>query len=366
MWSRLLKNYRSEISGNIAVLSAIVLPVALILVGAAVDMSRLHSTSRFLQDTVDNVALAAISDPDLSELDQKLVAEESLRGLETELGFDIVVLSETVTLSDQGDTATVEVAVDVPQFFGGLLGQSSRRVVNTGVATRSGNGNVEPTSIVFVLDASGSMNAQFGSSTRIGVLKDTVQNIFANFDATVDAEARLRTGVYAYNWGIRDEHSNSLDNGWSTSVDRVNSLGLGNATIPTQALEVAVDDLISEHSTFGSEARRKVIVFMTDGEVDDHLNMNGRNSIYHPYNGGPGSFTERTVQACARAQDAGITVIAVSLGAPLEGRQVLQDCANAGAEPDSIFVNAVNAKKFEEALALAVPAQADGVVRLVR
>jgi len=231
-----------------------------------------------------------------------------------------------------------------------------------------GGDDFTPTSIMFVLDASGSMNATMDGSPRISILKSSVMEIFEEFEVGTDAELRLRTGVYAYNWGIRDADSQPLANGWTHTVGAVNAMGLGNATIPTQALEVAVNDLIQEPNTFDGDSRDKVIVFMTDGEVDDHLNMNGRSSQYADYNNPPssGSFSSRVINACTQAHNNGIAIIAVGMNAPLEGRQLLQDCVATGSNPKSVYVNATNGMVFEDTLELAIPTRESKFVRLVK
>ena len=366
MWKEFLKRFWDDTRGNIAILSAVALPAALITVGAAVDMSRMHSTSRFLQDATDNAALAALSDYDLSKSGQRKLGQESLSESYRYMESDVEILQQKVKITDSGQTATVDVSARVPLYFSSFLDKDNGKVSLTSVATRSGQPNIVPTSLMFVLDASGSMNQRMGSRSRLSVLQTTIRDLFDGYDDDYATKERVRTGVYSYNWGIRDEYSNALENGWDGVVNNVNFMKLGNATIPTQALEVAVNDLVAETSVFNGESRRKVIVFMTDGEVDDHLNMDGKSSEYHPYTGYSGSFTQRTIDACAKAQASGISIIAVSMGAPEEGRKLLKDCVAAGTDDGTIFVDATNAQTFEDALALSIPTVEESYIRLAK
>lgn len=382
MWDLLFKRYWLNQSGNIAILSAFSISAALISVGAAVDINRLHSTASSLQDMSDNAALAAVSAVDLNRDKRAQLAVNTVSASEGALSDDVKIKSTVADVSTDGETVSVVVTVDVPQYFGKFLGKDTRQVQRSSLATRSAGprnlsetnnfanaNNFTPTSIVFVLDASGSMNANMGGTTRINVLKTSVRDIFAEFEANSDSEKRLRTGVYAYNWGIRDTYSQEVSNGWTQTIGKVNAMQLGNATIPTQALEVAVSDLISESDTIDGEQRDKVIVFMTDGEVDDHLNMNGKSSQYHPYNGEGGNFTQRTINACRKAHQAGFKIIAVGMDAPKKGRELLQQCVDTSSkkgDKDSVYINATEAPDFEKALRLATPKFKNGSVRLVR
>jgi len=109
-------------------LAGIILPIAVLILGAAIDMSPMHSTSRYLQDIVDNAALAAVSAEDMWIQDKKKLAEESLRVASRELNQNLVVKSQTIRVTEGGDTVSVKVGVEVPQYFGAFLGKGMRNV----------------------------------------------------------------------------------------------------------------------------------------------------------------------------------------------------------------------------------------------
>ena len=165
---------------------------------------------------------------------------------------------------------------------------------------------------MMVLDISGSMNARLESGERrIDALEGSVEDFFENNDLGAD----MRSGLTAYNRSYRPQFTAILDYGSSHTIQQVNRLRTGNGTVPAEATEVAVDMLLDDRKP--NETRREVMMIMTDGEVDNHLNRSG----------GP-SFTERTIAACHRAKTEGIEVYAISFEAPDSGAAMLIDCAS--------------------------------------
>ena len=187
----LLKNYKSEESGNVGVMFGVSLLAIAGITGAALDYGSLIKTKSQLQSQVDAAVLAAVS-VGLREEDgydgtraseeriRKEVALQVMKGN----GFDIELSDPTVTLTDN-NTIFARAEVDHQLAFGGILGPKS---INVSAESESGLGTGSSLQIALVLDTTASMNSGGKLNTLKAAARDFIDAIEARGD---DSEIAL-------------------------------------------------------------------------------------------------------------------------------------------------------------------------------
>ncbi len=307
-----------------AVMGALASGLLIIGSAAALDITRLHSMQQSLQEAADAAALIGAIEYNKSteNVDAVVAKSVSQQPISDENGVTLstpVVGNNTTT-----EAVTVQLDASVSMYMGAVFGQSHRPIRAVSTASYGGE-SFEPMTIMFVLDASGSMNARMQGKKRIRVLEDTVKGLFAETEERYGndqaVQESLRTGMNAYAWYIHNESTQAIAPGWSHIVDNVDGLRLSNGTIPALAMEQAFDFLIADRTGDGAD-HKQFLVFMTDGEVDDHLTVRGDTD-----NTGR-SFTQRTLDTCQDAKNNGIIVLGVGMSAPVSSQDLLLQCAS--------------------------------------
>ncbi len=324
------KFLRSE-KGNMAVIGALASGVLIMMSGAAIDATRLYSLRQSLQEAADTAAIIAAVENEKTAAERQVLVNESVGSQPVSHKPGVSVHTPSVNKDADNEVVSVQLEADVTMYMGALFGKSSRPVKAQSMAAFGGN-SFEPMTVMFVLDASGSMNAKMQGKKRIRVLEDTVQELFIEVEDKYGDDTAvhdsLRTGMYAYAWYIHTESTQNVAPGWNHVTDNVDNLRLSNGTIPALAMEEALAALLADKSGEGVN-HKQFLVFMTDGEVDDHLTVNGDTD-----NTGR-SFTQRTLDVCQQAKENDIVVIGIGMQAPSSGRDILLQCAS----PDSGLEN---------------------------
>ena len=340
MWAH-IKNkttrFLNNRQGNLTLMTAITLPVMLAITGAAVDYRNLSNNHGDLQRAVDIAVLAAggAVNPDDPASSTAMITDIANNQLNSQLG-DLELASTPVVIHDvTNGRISMNAEAKVENFFGGILSQTATNISVQSEAvydfaldtqeietsTGAPGEDFRHTSVMFLLDASGSMGATYGGDIanedgrydgfsrirRRDVLRVEVGSVFDEFDRFQDlnpeAEEKIRTGVLAFNRGRFDRRSNDLQAGWTETRDNADNTRTSNFTLPASTFEEAMDQLNTDGPTLENNAR-KIIVFMGDGELDDHA----RARIFYS-----DPESEVLARLCTEAKNDGIEVYVSTL-----------------------------------------------------
>ena len=191
-----LRKYLSDTSGNIAIVSAVVMPVMLIGIGAAVTFSDADNKKVSLQGHADLMSLAIAK---FEALDDSKGASQYF----SEYTASQLAPTETCkyTVSEDPITAVVTCAGHVDSFASGLMSQS---ILDYSVASTATTSAPEPHEVSFVFDVSDSMVGQeiFDLQASLKVIAesdlfeaDDSRISFIPFANTVRLDDRMETFV---------------------------------------------------------------------------------------------------------------------------------------------------------------------------
>lgn len=222
--------------GVTAVIWALTLLPMMVLLGFAVDISRVSSAERHLQIAVDSAVLAcALNYAQNSNAGEAQRLAEAIDTFEGMYDADIAgSLSRFSTLNidviDQGGGAIrAEVTGNLPLAFGGLLGRDSVNIFATSTATAAPPRDVE---LVLVLDNTTSMFRNNRFNLMRGAAKDFVNNVM---DASLE-EGATKIGIvpWATLVNINSERPGGFD--VSPAANRSPSAA-GTRTVPNAPFE---------------------------------------------------------------------------------------------------------------------------------
>ncbi|APO69213.1 Tad-like/von Willebrand factor A domain-containing protein [Rhizobium gallicum] len=343
-------------SGNFAMMTAILMPVAIGAAGLAVDVSNMMLSQRQLQEASDSAALAAASALVAEKVDvngAKELAKNFVIGQMSNYIDDSdtiaalkdamsVVVTETASGSG-GKTYKVEVKTAYNMDNSALmriLGKESTEIGSLSKTESSTENTVTKSSLsmYLVLDRSGSMAEDTTTShtytesyncgskknpktcdrtvtdyyTKIEALKLAVSSLLTQLNTADPNLQYVRTGSVSYNI----EMQSALDLAWGTSAvsTYVNALTATGGTDSSDAFKTAYGKIIdpaenTAHLNKNGLTPDKYIVFMTDG-----------NNNYT-------SADTETKKWCDLARDKNITVYTVAFMAPDRGKALLSYCA---------------------------------------
>ncbi len=347
-----VRNLLKSRDGNFAITTAFVIPVLLMGIGIAIDVSSMTRKRDQLQNAVDSAALAATSamvNDNMSTANAKLLAAAMLRsqmGASTSTTEAQNLMEPSVTVSQTLPnshsklfTAKIVASYNVPlSGFQVLLGRTSSRITAVGMS-QSEIETKNPLSMYLVLDRSGSM--QWVTSVvdttqsacdnyyesnwphptyqspcyikKINSLKTAVKALADQLDANDDTHEYVRTGAVSYNTAIQTPQ----DLSWGTSSVRtyVNALTASGGTNAAPGMQKAYESLNaatenSAHKAKNGGTPAKFILLMTDGANDNTNN------------------DATTLQWCTTAKNAGMKIYTVAFVAPDRGKQLLASCSS--------------------------------------
>lgn len=293
-------------------------------IAAVIEVNRMHATHRILQDMSDSAALsgAYVARSDIAGRED--VVRENIRFHQAYIPDLNLADNAIVNFDDTNEQ--VDVSVMIPRsyasFFGGILGQDDILVTAKSVVTYKTD-NIDPISIVFALDVSGSMGNNAGSGgPKIEVLKQSVSLLFEQLENAAPSvtilEQSLRTGMSAYNTDLV-----AIGNmGWGSNhlSSSVNSLIAQGGTNSTPALQNAYDQLKNDRNIRDTnEVLHEYVIFMTDGDNNEII------------------ADQQSANLCGQMRADNIEIYSVAFAAPEKGQLLLLDCAswNNGGPPNN-------------------------------
>ncbi|MEL6360705.1 MAG: TadE/TadG family type IV pilus assembly protein [Pseudomonadota bacterium] len=154
----MLKTFIPNKQGNIAILAGVLLPLALMVIGAAIDYERLNKTSLQAQELADATALQVARNEFLGEAKSNSISAGK-KHFKEERDLRIDLSDNAKALVDayyQGSALVADVSVTgtIPTTFLRVIGQKELSFSAASSATTAGGGELE---IALVLDVSYSM-----------------------------------------------------------------------------------------------------------------------------------------------------------------------------------------------------------------
>lgn len=331
------KQYKRDENGNFAIIFAICIGILVLAIAVVIETSRMYGARTALQDMADSAALsgAYIAKTDIAGRDKTV--RESIKFHQAYVPDMGLANNATVKFDDVNEEVSVTVPRTFSSFFGGILGQD-KIVVSAKSIVSYRSEALDPVSIAFALDVSGSMGANTNiGAIKIDVLKQSTKLLFneleagaARPDLLVDA---IRTGMSAYNTDVVS--TQMMGWGWTHLENAVDNLVAAGGTNSTPALENAYDQLkfdrafrASDDSKFQQHKLREYVVFMTDGDNNQPV------------------WDDESAAMCRVMRGEGIEIYSIAFTAPEKGQLLLLDCASydSGVEPDAAAAAAQNDK----------------------
>jgi Flp pilus assembly protein TadG len=361
----LYRRLRDERDGNFAIMTALLLPALLAVVGVAIDVSQLLNNKSNLQSALDAASLAtaaALANGDIttanaSSYATNIAASQLISNLSSEQQAALKgSIKAAVTNSGSGTAQTYVVTV-TGSYNENLIAFGA--FYNGGVIPVSGSSqsqsqtqSTNALSLYLVLDRSGSMS--FVTDTikshsycqnynkynwyqypnlwpsypcyvnKMGSLKTAASGLFDKLDEIESADKTnkiVRVGAVSFN----EDTQTPSNLKWGTKKARAYVTALPDypdgGTDMTGGMDTAYNALIAPSEANAQSAKGnsnffKFLVLMTDGE------NTGASSNWNK------DLDTETLATCQKARDAGITIYTVAYMAPSNGKTLLQSCAD--------------------------------------
>lgn len=212
--SKFVRQLFSDQRGNVAIIAALALPVAIAVGGGAVDFHRSSLARAQAQDALDLAAISAASSKTVVPRELERMALEYLSG---NIEAQLMNPNPTVKVIDPKISGfKMTLSGSVKPLFLGLVGISTLPIEVETVVER---GAVETIELALVLDNTWSMSYPAGGGTsKIAALKDASKLLIDALMTKADAEVKI--GVVPYgnyvNVGMNNRNAS-----WLTQTDDV-------------------------------------------------------------------------------------------------------------------------------------------------
>ena len=325
-------NYCRDVRGNFAIMFSVIVGILVLGVAVTIEISRMHGQKAAMQDMADTAALSGAYIAKTDVAGREKTVRENIKFHQKYVPDVGLATNAIVTFDDVNEVVTVTIPRKFPSFFSGVLGKEELAVSATTKVSYKSEA-VDPVSIAFALDVSGSMGEFTNTgAVKIDVLQQSTKLLFNELEAASERpdllQESIRTGMTAYNTDI--VRTAAMSAGWTHLENSVDALFANGGTNSAPALKNAYDQLKDDRSrrkdqnpNFQSHKLREYVIFMTDGH-----NLG-------PNPGDGAIWNEESKAVCETMRADGIDIYSIAFTAPEIGQLLLLDCAswNSGQEP---------------------------------
>ena len=318
------KQFGRNAKGSVAIQVGIGLIIMTFGIAAALDMASGVNAQRSLQDLTDAAALSVAAEYTHDDATKSKTVDAFHQTLKDGLSDRRFDREDSEIRVDKGrGEVWVDATIDYAGHFQALLGKK-RSIRAVSVASFGDFSRAQPLSLAMVLDVSGSMNGQTSDGrVRLDVLRDASQALFDAFEEVDLDDSAVSVGVWPYARDVEPSDIVTLERGWDDVERRIPNYGTRSGTNPSEALERAASALQSDPDRNQTD-REQTILFMSDGEIDDHLSPTQPN------------YTQRSITACEQAKARGVRIVSVWMNAGAYSPQTMLSCASVDPGEDDV------------------------------
>ena len=332
------KKYAKDTSGQFSIMFGLAASVLMMGTVVAIDTNNLHSVKSQMNDTADAAAVAAAAAYKETDAKRREIAQTAIYANASPDLAASIVGAPVINFDDANKEVTVSFNTQSKTMMAGFFGKRELPVSTVSVVSYP-EVNVNPVSISFALDVSGSMgwNTSDGQ-VKIEALKESVNAMFVEIEDQVDDPKALResmrTGMSTYNTMLRTR--TDMRDGWRHVGNDVRRLIASGGTNATPALDFALDQMRDDRArrrtaAAASATHKEFVIFMTDGD-----------------NNRP-EWDVSSLAICDQMKSDGIEVFTVAFAAPSKGQALLQSCASDDVGSQQHYFDASDGEAFREA-----------------
>ena len=314
-----VKQYLKNTSGQFAIMFSVISALLMIGMVVAMDYSNMVRARAKIMAIADAAALAGATAADLSETERRKVVQDFIDANGASFLPATLDGLPDIAFDDVNEEVRVRINTQIPMFMGRAIGRKKAAVAGGSTASYIEK-NVDPITIAFALDVSGSMgNLTSDNRIKIDALKVSITDLFTEIESSIDEpgllDTALRTGMTTYNTAMVAQEN--MDWGWRHLGLSVDAMTAGGGTNSVPALSNAYQQILDDRAfrkindpDLNIATIRESVVFMTDGDNNQPV------------------WDDESLQICLNMREDGIEIYSVAFAAPDKGTVMLLDCAS--------------------------------------
>ncbi len=315
----MFKRYLKNSSGQFAIMFSVTATMLMTGMVVAVDYTNMVKSRAKIAAIADAAALAGATVSDKSDAERRAVVQKFVDANGGAFLPATIKGEPTIIFDDVNEEVRVAIHTELPMFFGNFIGKKKAAVSNGSIVSYIEK-NLDPVTIAFSLDVSGSMGGTTSDGRiKIDALKESITDLFMAIEESVDEpgllDTALRTGMTTYNTAMVDDQN--MNWGWNHLQTAANALTAGGGTNSAPALANAYkqirDDRVFRSNNdpeFKLSDLRETVIFMTDGDNNQS------------------DWDDESIKLCTEMRAEGINIYSVAFAAPDKGQVMLLDCAS--------------------------------------
>ena len=266
-----IRGFLKNEQGSVIITFALLLNTLILAVALSLDLGRAYMASSAISGAADAAAVAsAVNEGDAAKAQEYFEANLPVGtlGITYNYATDVTHVVDTATNSVSVDTSGFE----VPAFLSAGNTSNAAVAVGGGVTVGLPSAAFLPADYFFIIDSSGSMSGSSGSGgTKAQAVGTAINNfldiVFQNQGVDSNGISNYRVSLTNYRAGY--SLSNPLNDDKATIISQLNPmLSPGGLTCGGCGLRDSKDRLLEEILTGNSNDRQRVIIFMTDGQLN--------------------------------------------------------------------------------------------------